>query len=206
MDYRWLFTGLGNPGERYLNTRHNMGFLTADRIIELAGERKSMRLEKVHDTDDYVMYSVHLAGFPCLVQKPLTYMNLSGKAVAHACGRHLLKPEQVVVMHDELDLELGRIKLKRGGGANGHNGIISVEESLGSGAFLRLRLGIGRPDEPRRMSDWVLEEFSEAELDLARQTAARAVKGIEVLLRRGLGQAQQALHTAPTPKETENQA
>jgi PTH1 family peptidyl-tRNA hydrolase len=206
MEYRWLITGLGNPGDQYLRTRHNMGFLLADALLALASERRSMRPEKLHDTSEYVLHSVQFAGVPCLVQKPLTYMNLSGRAVAHALGRHGLRPEQVVVVHDELDLELGRVKLKRGGGANGHNGVISVEQSLGSGAFLRLRMGIGRPETPRNMRDFVLEEFSEAELALAGETALRSIKGLEVLIRRGLGQAQQFLHSAPMAEESEPRA
>lgn len=201
MDYKWLFVGLGNPGSQYEQTRHNMGFFLIDQLLRLGAERKSMRLKTLKDEPEYQLYSVHFAGAPCLLLKPLTYMNLSGKAVAKVCGHHLIKPQQVLIAHDELDLELGRMKLKKSGGANGHNGVLSVEEYLGTAGFLRLRMGIGRPEQPRRMSDFVLDEFDEESLLCARETAARAVKGLETLVRRGMGFAQQAIHTASKPKD-----
>lgn len=203
MDYKWLFVGLGNPGEQYQRTRHNMGFFLIDQFLKQSEGKKSMRLEKLKDMEEYVLHAVRIAGAPCLLLRPLTYMNLSGKAVAKVCGHHALKPQQVVVAHDELDLELGRIKLKKGGSANGHNGVLSVEECLGTAQFLRLRLGIGRPDEPRRMRDFVLEEFDAPSLELARETAVRAAKGLETLVRRGMSFAQQDLHTSPAPKNPE---
>ncbi|MBU1248259.1 MAG: aminoacyl-tRNA hydrolase [Proteobacteria bacterium] len=203
MEYKWLFVGLGNPGDQYLNTRHNMGFLTVDRFLELAGTRKSMRLQLLRDVADYQLHAMLFAGAPCLLARPLTYMNLSGRAVANICGHHLIKPDQVVIMHDELDLELGRIKLKKSGGANGHNGVQSVTDCLNSGEFWRLRLGIGRPSQPGHMSDFVLDELSAQELELAVATVDRAVKGLEMFVRRGPGFAQQALHTPQKPEETE---
>ncbi len=206
MDYKWLFAGLGNPGEEYLRTRHNMGFLVVDRFLELAKARKSMRLEMLRDVEDYKLYSMRFAGIPCLLARPLTFMNLSGRALANICGRHLIKPQQVVVMHDELDLKLGCMKLKKGGGANGHNGVQSVMDSLGCEVFLRLRMGIGRPEEPRRMSDFVLDELSDEDLTLARETARLGVCGLEILVRRGLGFAQQTLHTKQNLEEQGSQA
>jgi len=197
MDYKWLIAGLGNPGEQYATTRHNMGFFLIDAFLDLAAGRKSMRLATLKECEEYQLHSVNFGGAPCLLLRPLTYMNLSGKAVARVCGHHLMKPQQVLVAHDELDLELGRMKLKQGGSANGHNGVLSVEECLGTAAFFRLRLGIGRPAEPRRMRDFVLEDFGAEELVLARDTAGRAIQGLDILVRRGVGFAQTALHTSP---------
>lgn len=202
MDYKWLIAGLGNPGDQYIKTRHNMGFFLLDRFLELALERKSMRLTLLKEVEDYTLHAIHFAGAPCLLLRPLTFMNLSGRAVAKVCGHHLMKPAQVLIAHDELDLELGRIKLKKGGGANGHNGVLSVAESLGSEAFLRLRLGIGRPEQPRHMRDFVLDEMNGPELETARETVARAVAGLQILIRRGLGHAQQALHTVQKNEES----
>ncbi len=201
MDAHWLFVGLGNPGTQYQYTRHNMGFFLVDGILRRAAERKSMRLALVRETDDYILHSINFAGAFCLLLRPLTYMNLSGRAVSKIMGQYRMQASQVLVAHDELDLELGRIKLKRGGSANGHNGVLSIEEALNTQSFFRLRMGIGRPQESWQTSDYVLNEMSEKELLLAQETVAKALYGLEILLRRGVSFAQQNLHSKAKTEE-----
>ncbi|MBU1040606.1 MAG: aminoacyl-tRNA hydrolase [Proteobacteria bacterium] len=194
-----LIVGLGNPGPEYANTRHNFGFLVIDDIVAVARERKSMRLETLQAEGDYQLYSLTLGGVSCLLAKPMTYMNLSGRAVARICGRHGVGLEDVVVVHDELDLPLGRMKLKRGGGSNGHKGIDSIVEHLSSEEFLRLRLGIGRPEYSSDVSRFVLQSFPQAETEAVVAVCAAAQKGLTLMLRRGQTEATQAINSFRLP-------
>ncbi|MBU1230940.1 MAG: aminoacyl-tRNA hydrolase [Proteobacteria bacterium] len=195
----FLIVGLGNPGPEYAATRHNVGFMVLDELLLAARERKSMRLETLQAEGDYLLWSMTLGGASCLLAKPMTFMNLSGRAVARICGRHGVERADVVVVHDELDLPVGRLKLKRGGGANGHRGIESIVEHLGSEDFLRLRLGIGRPEFSSAVSRWVLEPFASEELDAVSSVCAAAHKGLTLLLRRGFAEATQYLNAFRLP-------
>jgi PTH1 family peptidyl-tRNA hydrolase len=197
MEFASLIACLGNPGEPYALTRHNFGFMLADALLELARERKSMRLSEVPAGHDCQAWSIHLAGRPRLLAKPLTYMNLSGTAVARLRRAHRIPPAEVLAAHDDMDLELGRVKLKRGGSAAGHNGVLSLQEELGDAEFLRLRLGVGRPSEKTPGREYVLERFSEQELETVGAVLSRCIKGLQTLYRRGLSTAVQELH-APT--------
>ena len=202
MDYKSVIVGLGNPGPRYEDTRHNIGFLLVDHLLRLAGERKSMRLEKIDESGDYELWRVKFAGAFRLLAKPMTYMNLSGKAVSKICGRHGVRPEDVVVIHDELDLPVGRMKFKKGGGNNGHNGLESIQESLGTPGFNRLRLGVGRPEGPHKdISDWVLEPFDAQAASHLPEIIAHAAKGLDLFFRRGMGFAQQHVNSFSLPEE-----
>jgi len=194
-----LIVGLGNPGPEYAATRHNVGFFVIDDILAAARERKSMRLETVQNEGDYQLFSVTLGGKACLLAKPMTFMNLSGRAVARICGRHGVGLADVVVVHDELDLPVGRMKLKRGGGANGHRGVESIVEHLGSEDFLRLRLGIGRPEFSSAVSRFVLETFAPEELESVRAVCSAAHKGLTLMLRRGQGEATQFVNSFRLP-------
>lgn len=194
-----LIVGLGNPGPEYAATRHNFGFLVVDDILAAARERKSMRLETLQAEGDYQLFGLTLGGASCLLAKPMTFMNLSGRAVARICGRHGVGLADVLVVHDELDLPVGRMKLKKGGGANGHRGVESVVEHLGSEDFLRLRLGIGRPEFSSAVTRFVLEPFAAAELDAVRAVCAAAHKGLTLMLRRGQGEATQFINSFRLP-------
>lgn len=208
--------GLGNPGPSYEHTRHNVGFMAVDHVLALAAGRKSMRLEPVKRCPDYDLWSFCPAGAQkgtFLLAKPQTYMNLSGRAVEAIRASHGLAPDQVLVIHDELDLALGRMKLKQGGGANGHNGISSIEEQMGSPAFYRLRLGIGRPPSPLAtpegqpvvsVTDYVLSDFTPDEMDLIGRVLPAAWKGLDLFYRRGQAMAVQFLH-AFRPEESEHE-
>jgi len=204
MDYKSAIIGLGNPGPKYADTRHNIGFMLIDALITLGQNRKSMRLEQIDESGDYELWRVKFAGAYRLLAKPLTYMNLSGKAASKICGRHGIKPEDVMIVHDELDLPVGRMKLKKGGGNNGHNGLESVQERLGTPGFHRLRLGVGRPEDKfKPISDWVLEPFSSDTTEHVPEIIAHAVKGLDIFYRRGTGFATQHINSFSLDKEEE---
>lgn len=207
MESNTLIVGLGNPGPQYAGTRHNFGFMVVDALLALGEKRKSMRLEAIDESGDYDLWKTQYGGGPRFLCKPMTYMNLSGKAVARICGRRGIEPDNVVVLHDELDLPLGRMKLKKGGGNNGHNGLEDIQQRLGTPNFWRLRLGIGRPPAERPdVSGWVLAPFPEADLRDVSEVTRAAVKGLDLLLRRGSGVAQQFLHPFRTTTESDNEA
>jgi len=188
MTDRWLIAGLGNPGPQYAGHRHNAGFMVAD---VLAG-RMGVSLRR--DRSGAAVATGLLAGLPVTLARPLTFMNLSGRPVAALRSFYKIPPEQVLILHDELDLPFGTVRLKLGGGDNGHNGLRSVTTSLGGPGYHRTRIGIGRP--PGRMDPavFVLRDFSAAErtdLPLVLDLAADAS---EALLRDGLAAAQNEFH------------
>ena len=188
MTDRWLIAGLGNPGPQYAGHRHNAGFMVAD---VLAG-RMGVSLRR--DRSGAAVATGLLAGLPVTLARPLTFMNLSGRPVAALRSFYKIPPEQVLILHDELDLPFGTVRLKLGGGDNGHNGLRSVTAALGGPGYHRTRIGIGRP--PGRMDPavFVLRDFSAAErtdLPLVLDLAADAS---EALLRAGLAAAQNEFH------------
>ncbi|WP_243545357.1 aminoacyl-tRNA hydrolase [Pseudodesulfovibrio tunisiensis] len=195
MDYKSVMVGLGNPGEKYAATRHNFGFMLIDSLLSLAAERRNMRPERLEESGDYELWRVKFAGAYRLLAKPQTYMNLSGKAVSKICGRHGLTPDQVVVAHDDLDLPFGRMKFKKGGGTGGHNGLSSIDECLGTNAYHRLRLGIGRPDQPHPdITNWVLGSFADKDVEIIPEILSAALKGLDIFYRRGTGFATQHIN------------
>jgi len=200
MDFSPLIIALGNPGPQYVRTRHNFGFMVADALLAQASERKSMALKSLQMSGDFELYSLTFGGKSCLLAKPLTYMNLSGKAAARILGRHALPAASMVVLHDELDLPLGRMKLKRGGGSNGHRGIESLVEHTGTEDFLRLRLGIGRPQFSSDVAKYVLEEFGANDFLAVDAVCQAALKGLALLLRRGLSEAVQMVNAFRLPE------
>jgi PTH1 family peptidyl-tRNA hydrolase len=196
MDYKSVIVGLGNPGPKYERTRHNIGFMLVDSLLATGAGRKSMHLERLEESGDYELWQVKFGGAFRLLAKPQTYMNLSGKAVARICGRHGLTPDAVMVVHDELDLPVGRVKLKKGGGNNGHNGLKSIEECLGTPDFHRLRIGIGRPaTQYADISAWVLEPFSDDDATHIPDILAHAAKGLDIFYRRGMALAVQHINS-----------
>lgn len=184
-----LVVGLGNPGPDYAETRHNVGF----RVVELLAARAGGGRFAKHRTNADVLEG-RLAGRRVVLAKPRTFMNLSGGPVAALLRYYSVPVEDLVVVHDELDLGFGVVRLKRGGGEGGHNGLRSVSKSIGSRDFLRVRFGIGRPPGRQDPADFVLKRFTSAEakeLDLAVDLAADAA---EALLADGLEAAQNRFH------------
>jgi len=185
-----LVVGLGNPGPDYAGTRHNVGFRVVELLATRAGGGKFSRHRKANAD----VLEGRLGERRVVLAKPRTYMNLSGGPVAGLLKYYSVPLEDLVVIHDELDLEFGVVRLKRGGGEGGHNGLRSVSSSVGSKDYLRVRLGISRPPGRQDPADYVLKRFSAVEgkeLDFIVDLAADAT---EALLADGLEPAQNRFH------------
>ncbi len=194
-DERWLIAGLGNPGPEYSGNRHNAGFMVADLLAERMGARFK------RDRSRAAVAAGRLAGFPVTLAKPLSFMNLSGGPVASLRSFYKIPPDRIVVVHDELDLPFGTLRLKQGGGDNGHNGLRSVTAALGTRDYFRVRVGIGRPPGRMDAADFVLHDFSAAERKLVPEVLERSADAAEFLLQRGLAAAQNEFHTVASPAE-----
>ncbi len=190
-DSRWLVVGLGNPGPAYAGNRHNVGFM----VLDLLAERVGGRFKAAKGRADVV--EGRLAEQPAVLAKPKSYMNESGGPVAAVRGFFKVPLEQVVVVHDELDIPYGSVRLKRGGGDNGHNGLRSLTSSLGSRDYLRVRVGIGRPPGRQDPADFVLKDFSSVERRELPFHVDRAADAVEALLTGSLEAAQNAFHADP---------
>ena len=170
-----LVVGLGNPGEDYAHTRHNVG---AD-VVEILATRHSVALKKGKERARAAEGRIGAARVALAI--PLTYMNDAGLAVTALARRYGVEPEQIVVVHDELDLPVGTLKVKVGGGLAGHNGLRSIKAHLHSDAFLRVRIGVGKPASKEQGADHVLNRFSKrerTEIDVVLEEAAAAVESI----------------------------
>ncbi len=178
-----LVVGLGNPGSEHLRDRHNVGWLVVDELARRQGG--SFRSKFSGKVAEVRLNELRLA-----LVKPETYMNLSGGSVAAAARFFKVPTESIAVVHDEVDLEPGRLQLRVGGGLAGHNGLRSIRQSLGSSEFLRVRIGVGRPGrgDRRPVADYVLSPFGADEDPEA--LVARAADAVEALARDGLGSAQ----------------
>jgi PTH1 family peptidyl-tRNA hydrolase len=179
-----LVAGLGNPGREYERTRHNAGWLVLD---ELARRQGGSWRSKFSGS----LAEVRLGDLRLALLKPETYMNDSGRSVGAAVRFFKVEPEQVLVVHDDVDLDAGRLQARAGGGLAGHNGLRSLAQHLGSQDFLRLRIGVGRPrrGDPRPVADWVLSPF--APEDDAEGLIARGADAVEAIASNGLEAAQQ---------------
>lgn len=184
-----LVVGLGNPGPEYEATRHNVGF----RVVELLAARAGGGRFSKHRTNADVLEG-RLAGRRVVLAKPRTYMNLSGGPVAGLAHYFSVPVADVVVLHDELDLDFGVVRLKRGGGEGGHNGLRSVSRSTGTRDYLRVRVGIGRPPGRQDPADFVLKDFSATERKELDLLVAEAADATEELLALGLEAAQNVVH------------
>ena len=178
-----LVVGLGNPGREYAKHRHNVGAMVVDELAHRHGGswrgKFSGRIAEIR-----------LDGHKVALLKPETYMNESGRSIAAAAGFFKVEPESVLVVHDESDLELGRLQLRLGGGLAGHNGLRSVAQSLKTPEFMRLRVGVGRPErgDPRPLADWVLSDFEPH--DDPEALVSRAADAVETLDAEGVERAQ----------------
>jgi len=192
---RWLIAGLGNPGDGYAGNRHNCGFMVADVLAD------RMHAPFKRDRSRARVATGRLAGYPVTLAKPQTFMNLSGRPVAALRTFYKVPVERIVVIHDELDIPFGTVRLKQGGGDNGHNGLRSVTAALGSRDYLRVRVGIGRPPGRMDPADFVLHDFSAAERKVLPDVLERCADAVEVLLQRGLAAAQNEFHGAADPAQ-----
>ncbi len=185
-----LIVGLGNPGADYANTRHNAGFWFADLLAEHYSQ--SFRFEKRFNAE---ATSIRNNGEDVYLLKPLTFMNRSGQPVAALARYYKLKPEQILVVHDELDLDPGDNRLKQGGGHGGHNGLRDIIAHLGERNFFRLRIGIGHPGDRNQVVNYVLHKPSLSDRDAIAGANQRALEVMPLVLEGRIDKAMQALHT-----------
>lgn len=185
---RWIVAGLGNPGPEYSGNRHNAGHMVADLLAERMGARF-----KAHRSRNDIAEG-RLAGVPVTLAEPRTYMNLSGGPVAALSAFYKVPPERIVVVHDELDIPFGSVRLKLDGGDNGHNGLRSVTQALGTNAYYRVRFGIGRPPGRMDAATFVLRDFSAAQRKELPLVIDRCADAVETLLSKGLAAAQNTFH------------
>ncbi len=187
-DERFLIVGLGNPGPRYAATRHNAGFLVADELADRIG--RSFKAHKSAGGRPADLVEGRLAGQPVVLAKPRSYMNESGGPIVAISRFYKVDVARLVVIHDELDLPFGGLRLKRGGGEGGHNGLKSTSAALGSKEYLRVRFGIGRPPGRQDPADYVLREWAAAERKELAFFLDRAADAVETLIGKGLEAAQ----------------
>lgn len=184
-----LLVGLGNPGPRYALTRHNAGFIFLDYLAEGLSTQFQTKnaLEADYAVAELGPHKIHFL-------KPLTFMNLSGRSVAAFLKHSKLGIDNILVAHDEVEIPLGDVRLKKGGSDAGHNGLKSLRESLGSGEFYRLRIGVGRPQEAKMdLAAWVLQKFAKDEHELFAKVLNACDEGVEIFLNDGLQKAQMRL-------------
>jgi PTH1 family peptidyl-tRNA hydrolase len=175
-----LITGLGNPGSKYAGTRHNIGFMVAERLAQGHG----IALKKKGHQGIYGVGRV--AGRETTILLPQTYMNLSGVSVGSACKSLAVDPGDLIVIHDDIDLPFGVLKIKTGGGHGGHNGIRSIREVLGSGDFIRVKVGVGRPEAGGDVAGHVLKVFSAEERGKLDNVVDNSTKAVETILLQGV--------------------
>ena len=191
MSIAFLIAGLGNPGPKYLRTRHNIGFMAVDRFLELERSFVQPRRQK-HQA---VLWTWQMTGqAEVLLAQPQTYMNKSGLSLRGLCKDAGLSPEQVLVIHDELDLALGALRFKFSGGLAGHNGLRSIAAELGTRDFYRLRMGIGRPDPGDDVTRHVLTSFAPWEKTQVDQALALAGEGVRLWATQGMQAAMNEVH------------
>ena len=195
-----LVVGLGNPGREYESTRHNVGFMVVNKL--LAGFPAG-RFEESSSAESR-LFTGRLRGKELTLQMPQTYMNLSGKAVALYARRNQIKLEEILVISDDLDLPLGRIRLRAGGSDGGHNGLKSIIAELGSASFKRLRIGIGH-QESGTTADYVLGSFSTEETPVLNEVLERAAEAVNCVLSAGMSCAMNKYNVKPQQIEKETE-
>jgi peptidyl-tRNA hydrolase, PTH1 family len=191
----WLVVGLGNPGPAYAGHRHNAGYLVVD---ELASRMGAVLRSHKTGRADVVEGRLGMPGVPgprVVLARPRCYMNESGGPVKALATFYKLEPEQVVVIHDEIDIPFGTLRVKLGGGDNGHNGLRSVRSALGTGDFYRVRAGVGRPPGRQEVADFVLSNWSTTERKELPFEVDRAADAVESLVTDGLAETQQRFNS-----------
>jgi len=191
----WLVVGLGNPGAKYARNRHNIGFQVVDELASAHG-LPAWKVGKGGETTTGVI-TTERGRERAMLLKPMEFMNLSGFAVQRTASFHAIEPDQILVVHDEIDLDLGVVRLKSGGGHGGHNGLRSITEQLGKGSFARLRMGVGRDPNvppgakvnPNAVANWVLGDFPTAQSNVVTAMIKAGCEDIQTVLAKGIGPA-----------------
>lgn len=194
-DDTWLVVGLGNPGPEYAGNRHNIGAMVVDHLAARAGA--TLRKHKAGAVAESIRLGP-LPGTRAIIAIPSSYMNLSGGPTKGLASFFSVPPERTIVLHDELDIPFGDVRLKLGGGEGGHNGLRSITSSFGTKDYLRVRIGIGRPPGRMDAASFVLKDFGATERKELPFLVDDAADAVEVLIDKGLTDAQQVVH-APRP-------
>ncbi|GAA1921456.1 aminoacyl-tRNA hydrolase [Arthrobacter gandavensis] len=187
----WLVAGLGNPGPGYSRNRHNVGQMVLDELVSRMGGSFKSHKSRAQVAEG----RIGIGGPRVILAKPLTYMNLSGGPVSALARFYGIEPENVVAVHDEIDIPFNSVKLKRGGGEGGHNGLRDISKALGTKDYLRVRVGVGRPPGRMDTADWVLKNFGTAESKELPFLVSDGADAVELLVTEGLLAAQQKFHS-----------
>lgn len=174
-----LIAGLGNPGLNYFNTRHNVGFEAIDKFISLHKINMSVKFKSLIAIEN-------IAGEKIIIAKPQTYMNLSGEAILQICSFYKIELSDVIIIHDDIDIELGKIKIKQNGSSGGHNGIKNIILHLGTENFNRIRIGIGKKPEQLQLNDFVLGKFFDSEKVLIDEAINKTCEAIEFIMQENI--------------------
>lgn len=176
----YLIVGLGNPGSKYWNTRHNVGYAALDALAD------SLKVKADRVKFQGLMVQTTISGHKVILLKPTTYMNLSGQSVAAAAKFYKIPPEHIIVLSDDISLEPGRLRVRKNGSAGGHNGLKSIISSLGSQEFPRIKIGVGaKPHPDYDLADWVLGTFPISQREDMEKTYARAAEAVVTLIEKG---------------------
>lgn len=187
-----LIVGLGNPGPAYAATRHNIGAMVCDELADAASPMPASF--SAHKRTNSDIAQTRIDGHSVILAKPRSYMNVSGGPVAALCKYFKVAPADLIVIHDELDIDFGTVRLKRGGGEGGHNGLRSISQALGTKDYIRVRAGIGRPPGRMGVADFVLKPFAKSEIDDVPILMADSSDAVRLVLAKGLEAAQNAVH------------
>jgi len=185
----YIIAGLGNPGATYEHTRHNIGFITLDAICSDIG--CSFSTSKWSGDTSKTLY----CGEQIVLVKPTTFMNLSGQSIAAVAKYYKVSHDHIVVVHDDLDLDLGRVKICQNRGHGGHNGLKSIISHLGTKDFIRVKMGIGRNPDKIPVEKYVLSKFSKSDFDAIHDEINLAIEGVEIILKNGIAEAMQTIHS-----------
>lgn len=188
---RHLIVGLGNPGPGYALTRHNIGFMTVDRLV-----REHRLIRREGQTDAQIAHG-RVSDVPVLAVKPLSYMNRSGEPVRDILQLYGIQCEDMVVIHDDIDLAYDRLKIKEKGGDGGHNGVRSLTDALGTDNFVRVRMGVGRPDADTGVTDYVLGDFDTTQRTTLEFFLSRAIEAARMILCEGAKEAMNRFNRKP---------
>lgn len=185
----WAIVGLGNHGSRYARSRHNLGFMVLDAIVE------SLEIN-LQERKDYLIGKGSMGGQDVLFIEPLTFMNNSGIAVRDVLKRFNILPENLIVIHDDIDMDTGKIRMRKNGSSGGHRGVESIIQSIGTREFMRVKIGIGR-EEGTPLEDYVLKKFKREELPLIKDAIKRAVDAVTIILFKGVERAMNKFNLNP---------
>ena len=191
----WLVVGLGNPGPSYAGHRHNVGYLVTDELADRMGEKFRAHKTGRADVVEGRLGAPGTAGPRVVLARPRCYMNESGGPVKALATFYKVPPERIIAIHDELDIAFGTLRIKLGGGDNGHNGLRSMRGSLGTGDFYRVRAGIGRPPGRQDVADFVLSNYSTVERRELQFQVDHAADAVETLITEGLDRTQQRFNS-----------